>query len=51
MQSALDDRIGSDLLFPVYRAPAGKGAGFEYEVIGWVGFHLTGYSISGKGKL
>ena len=20
-------------------------------MIGWVGFHLTGYSISGKGKL
>ena len=28
-----------------------QGAGFDYEVIGWVGFHLTGYSIGGKGKL
>ena len=49
--SALDDRIGTDLLFPVYRHLRAQGAGFEYEVIGWVGFHLTGYSISGKGKL
>ena len=48
---ALDDRIGSDLLFPVYRHLRAQGAGFEYEVIGWVGFHLTGYSIGGKGKL
>ena len=28
-----------------------QGAGFDYEVIGWVGWHLTGYSIGGKGKL
>ena len=33
-------------------ATAANGtAFFDYEVIGWVGFHLTGYSISGKGKL
>jgi putative Flp pilus-assembly TadE/G-like protein len=38
-------------LFPVYRHVRAQGAGFSYEVIGWVGFHLTGYSISGKGKL
>jgi hypothetical protein len=51
VRAALDNRIGSDLLFPVYRQVRAQGAGFEYEVIGWVGFHLTGYSISGKGKL
>ena len=51
VRGALDDRIGSDLLFPVYRHLRAQGAGFEYEVIGWVGFHLTGYSIGGKGKL
>jgi len=48
---ALDDRIGDELLFPVYRGKRAQGAGFEYEVIGWVGWHLTGYSIGGKGKL
>ena len=48
---ALDNRMGDELLFPVYRGKRAQGAGFEYEVIGWVGWHLTGYSISGKGKL
>jgi len=51
VRQALDARIGTDLLFPVYRHVRAQGAGFDYEVIGWVGFHLTGYSISGKGKL
>jgi hypothetical protein len=51
VRQALDDRIGTDLLFPVYRRLRAQGAGFEYEVIGWVGWHLTGYSIGGKGKL
>ncbi|TMK77675.1 MAG: hypothetical protein E6G45_08710 [Actinobacteria bacterium] len=51
MRDALDNRIGTELLFPVYRGIRAEGAGFDYEVIGWVGFHLTGYSIGGKGKL
>ena len=51
VRRALDDRIGSELLFPVYRNKRAQGAGFDYEVIGWVGWHLTGYSIGGKGKL
>jgi hypothetical protein len=51
VRSALDDRIGSELLFPVYRNKRAQGAGFDYEIIGWVGWHLTGYSIGGKGKL
>src|SRR5262245_51653144 len=51
VRQALDARIGTDLLFPVYRHVRAQGAGFDYEVIGWVGWHLTGYSIGGKGKL
>ena len=51
VRSALDNRIGTDLLFPVYRHVRAQGAGFDYEVIVWVGFHLTGYSIGGKGQL
>ena len=51
VKSALDARIGSDLLFPVYRGIRSQGSNLQYEVIGWVGFHLTGYSISGKGEL
>jgi hypothetical protein len=51
VRQALDDRMNTDLLFPVYRHVRAQGAGFDYEIIGWVGWHLTGYSISGKGKL
>lgn len=52
IQDALQDRIGSDLLFPVYSDTRGGGANFEYEVIGWVGFHLTGFDARGNsGKL
>ena len=51
VRNALDSRIGTELLFPVYRAKRAQGAGFDYEVIGWVGWHLTGYQIGGKGKL
>ena len=51
VRRALDARIGSDLLFPVYRGVRAQGSNFEYEVIGWVGWHLTGYEIGGKGTL
>ena len=48
MQDALQARIGSELLFPVYRNVRGQGSGFEYEVVGWVGFHLTGFDARGN---
>jgi hypothetical protein len=53
VKSALGDRIGTELLFPVYGGTRAQGAGFEYEVVGWTGFHLTGYEIRGshEGKL
>ena len=51
VRNALDDRMGTEILLPVYRETRGGGSNFEYEVIGWVGWHLTGYQISGKGKL
>lgn len=47
IKSALDERIGDVLLFPVYRETQAQGAGFEYQVIGWVGFRLSGYTIRG----
>lgn len=46
--SALDQRIGSELLFPVYDVVRGQGSGFEYRVVGFVGFKLTGYSAQGN---
>jgi hypothetical protein len=52
VKAALTARIGTELLFPVYRRTTGGGSNFEYEVIGWVGFHLTGFKGSGnKGQL
>jgi hypothetical protein len=48
VKGALDARIGDELLFPVYRDTRSNGANFEYEVVGWVGFHLTGYEIKGS---
>ena len=47
---ALDDRLGTELLFPIYDLTQGEGANFEYRVIGWVGFHLTSYTIQGSKK-
>jgi hypothetical protein len=53
VKDALANRIGDELLFPVYRGTRAQGAGFEYEVIGWIGFLLTDYEIRGShtGKL
>jgi hypothetical protein len=48
MQSALDASIGKELLFPVYDSVTGNGANLTYHVIGWVGFHLTGYDARGS---
>jgi Putative Flp pilus-assembly TadE/G-like len=48
IQKALDARIGDVLLFPVYRSTRAQGSNFEYQVVGWVGFHLTGYNIHGS---
>jgi Flp pilus assembly protein TadG len=48
IKHALDVRIGDEMLFPVYDDTRGGGANFEYEVIGWVGYVITSYSISGS---
>lgn len=49
-KSALDDVAldGRELLFPVYRSTREQGAGFEYEIVGWVGFVVTGHVIQGS---
>lgn len=48
VRNALTDRFGTELLFPIYRETRGGGANFEYNVVGWAGFHLTGYNIHGS---
>ena len=51
VRDALTNRIGTELLFPIFRDVRGGGSNFEYEVVGWVGWHLTGFKIGGKGEL
>ncbi|MGZ8697875.1 MAG: hypothetical protein ACXWZ1_11040 [Gaiellaceae bacterium] len=52
VKGALDDRLGTEMLFPVYSETRGGGANFEYFVIGWVGFRLDSYEAKGSsGKL
>lgn len=48
--SALDEVIadGRELLLPVYRSVQAQGAGFVYEIVGWVGFVVTDYKIQGS---
>ena len=48
MHSALDQRIGTTLLFPVYDDLIGTGSNAQYHVIGWVGFHLLSYDARGS---
>jgi Putative Flp pilus-assembly TadE/G-like len=52
VKAALTQRIGQELLFPVYRAIQGQGTNLQYQVVGWVGFHLTSFKGNGnKGTL
>lgn len=48
-KSALDEvaASGEEILLPVFRAVKEQGAGFSYEIVGWVGFVVTGYEIKG----
>jgi putative Flp pilus-assembly TadE/G-like protein len=48
VKDTLTARIGSEILFPVYKTLTGTGSGAKYEIIGWVGFHLTGLDVSGN---
>jgi Flp pilus assembly protein TadG len=48
VQTALSDRIGTELLFPVYDKLSGGGSNATYEVIGWVAFHLTSFKTVGN---
>lgn len=48
IRSALDERIGDEMLFPVYRATRAQGSNFEYEVVAWAGYHLTSWDVQGS---
>jgi Flp pilus assembly protein TadG len=51
IQNALNSRIGSVLLFPVYDTYGGGGANAGYHVIGWAAFHIESISLNGTGSL
>ena len=48
IQDALKDRMGTVLLFPVYKLLEGTGQNAVYEIIGWIGFHLNSYEVHGN---
>lgn len=48
IKSALEERIGEEMLFPVYRKLTGTGSNAQYEVIGWVGFVITDMDLAGN---
>jgi hypothetical protein len=48
VKDALDLRNETELLFPVYSSTRASGAGFEYYVVGFAVFHVTGYDIHGS---
>jgi Flp pilus assembly protein TadG len=44
--NALDDRLGTELLFPVFDSLTGTGSNAQYNIVGWVAFHLDGVKIN-----
>jgi hypothetical protein len=48
IQDALQARLGTVLLFPVFRVLDGTGQNAVYEIIGWIGFHLTTFEVHGN---
>jgi len=45
---ALEQRMHTTLLFPVYDILSGTGANATYHVVGWVGFYLTDHTANGS---
>jgi Flp pilus assembly protein TadG len=48
IRGALDNRIGTVLLFPVFRTLDGQGQQAVYEIMGWIGFYLESYTVNGN---
>ncbi|MFL5912017.1 MAG: pilus assembly protein TadG-related protein [Gaiellaceae bacterium] len=48
IEAALSDRLGTELLFPVYDTLKDTGSNAQYDVIGWVAFHLTSFDAHGN---
>jgi len=48
IRDALDARVNTVLLFPVYQTLNGQGQNAEYYIIGWIGFYLQSYVTHGN---
>jgi Flp pilus assembly protein TadG len=48
IQAAMAAVTGKVLLFPIYSQTQGQGSNFQYYVIGWAGFHVTGFTAGGN---
>jgi hypothetical protein len=46
---AVFSRRDSEVLFPIYDSVRAQGAGFEYRIIGWIGFRIKNYIAQGAG--
>jgi hypothetical protein len=48
-QAALQRRIGTEVLFPVYQPPIiNGGSNGEFNIVGWVGFHIDSETAGGN---
>ena len=47
IDAALNARLGTVLLFPVFDKLTQQGTGAIYNIVAWVGFHLDSYQITG----
>jgi hypothetical protein len=47
--NAMTAVTGKVLLFPIYSETRAQGSNFQYYVIGWAGFHITGFTAQGNG--
>lgn len=45
---AMNQVVGKEVLFPVYRLLTGPGSNAKYDIIGWVGFVVTSFDPSGS---
>ena len=48
IRSAINQRLGTELLFPVYRSITEGGSQAEYEIVAWVGFVPTSFTGGGS---
>lgn len=47
-KKALNLRLNTEVLFPIYKTLSGSGSNAQYQIIGWVGFVPTSFTASGN---